>query len=303
MDVRRWVQKVKRSIAQRVEASEREIAKEFAAAIRELTLIINDYFLKYEQDGKLTLEEMNRYNRLNQMFADFDAILKARYKRIYNAIYDALGFTYSQSWNMTAWQIETSAAADLGFSTATNEQLDAAINGAYALVPLVEVVEYQRSSALYNLKREMRTGLDKGETYKSIASRIAPFIQGNQNRAITTARTEGHRVMEQGGLQAAKKANDVGVVMVKEWNSSRDERVRKNSKANHRKLDGVKIPVDDLFQGISGKGAAPGQMGSAAEDVNCRCFLTYEVVKLDPGKYNKQEEQAFDAWESLKRAG
>lgn len=302
MDFRKAINKVRRSVAQRVAQGEREIAKHFAGAMKEIILLLESYFRKYERGGVLSMDEMNRYNRLNDMFKEFDGILKARYSAAYDSIYAALGFTYAQHWNLTAWQIETAAAANLGYSTASKLQIEAAINGAYAFVPLSETIEHQRAVAAYNFKREVRTALQKGETYKTLADRVEPLLTGGRERAIATARTEAHRVQEQGGLHAAQKADEIGIVMVKQWNSSRDERVRHTKKANHRKLDGVQIPVTEDFKGISGSGPAPGQMGSASEDINCRCFLTYEVVKLDPGKYNKQEEQAFDAWEKLKRA-
>ena len=45
-------------------------------------------------------------------------------------------------------------------------------------------------------------------------------------------------------------------------------------------MDGVEIPLNEDFKLPSGaSGPAPGKMGVAGEDINCRCFLTYRMEK------------------------
>ena len=62
---------------------------------------------------------------------------------------------------------------------------------------------------------------------------------------------------------------------MKEWVSSRDERIRDGKDASHVEMDGQVVAVDEDFNDpISGaSGPAPGQMGDPADDINCRCVM------------------------------
>ena len=74
----------------------------------------------------------------------------------------------------------------------------------------------------------------------------------------------------------------------------KDERVRPNSvrktkkgwkhtsngQYKHVKMEGQSVPVNEPFQLPSGATAmSPGMSGVAGEDINCRCFVSYEVRK------------------------
>lgn len=86
-------------------------------------------------------------------------------------------------------------------------------------------------------------------------------------------------VFEDGEVIAAKTGQELpSLRMYKEWRSMRDQRVRKNNKANHRKMDGVSIPVKERFD--LGRGVTtdvPGNSGDPANDIRCRCILIYDL--------------------------
>ena len=86
-------------------------------------------------------------------------------------------------------------------------------------------------------------------------------------------------VFEDGEAIAAKTGQKLPSLRIyKEWRSMRDQRVRKNNKANHRKMDGVSIPVKERFD--LGRGVTtdvPGNSGDPANDVRCRCILIYDL--------------------------
>ena len=66
--------------------------------------------------------------------------------------------------------------------------------------------------------------------------------------------------------------------MYKTWRSMRDERVRQTPKANHRKMDGVSIPVKERFDlGHGVTTDVPGNSGDPANDARCRCILIYDL--------------------------
>lgn len=63
---------------------------------------------------------------------------------------------------------------------------------------------------------------------------------GKANRIV---RTESHRLIESAKRESVEYANESGVIMVKEWNSLEDGRVRQKHKADHRIINGKKLLV------------------------------------------------------------
>ena len=127
-----------------------------------------------------------------------------------------------------------------------------------------------------------------------MAGRIKQSVDGSYKKAIRISRTETHRVREAGNLDAARSVQEalssgnVPLQMMKVWKTMKDERVRpakqkgRNKQYDHRKMDGVAVKIDEEFILPSGaKTMAPGQSGVAGEDINCRCYLSYELRKVD----------------------
>jgi hypothetical protein len=65
--------------------------------------------------------------------------------------------------------------------------------------------------------------------------------------------------------------------MKKVWTSTLDDKTRDT----HQALDGEVVGMDEDFISPSGaRGSAPGLLGDASEDINCRCSLRYEVMGM-----------------------
>ena len=142
------------------------------------------------------------------------------------------------------------------------------------------------SGGLYNRMGEDVTGLKKviasevsrgiatGMTYDQVARNISHKMVGTGYKeggamasAMRIARTEGHRIQCQAGMDACYKAKEMGADVVKQWDSTLDGRTRDS----HRKVDGEVRELDDKF---SNGLMFPGDpSGKAAEVVNCRCAL------------------------------
>ena len=169
---------------------------------------------------------------------------------------------------------------------------------------LADRLEKKRGEIIYGIKQSVGVGLSQGDRYDTMTRRIAETLAGADGaggyygKAVRIARTEAHRVREAGNNDAAaalqEKAAPAGYQMLKRWNTMKDERVRPNRRYktkhgwksgkpgfyNHVAMDGVEIPLDEDFKLPSGaSGPAPGKMGVAGEDINCRCFLTYRMEK------------------------
>ena len=174
-----------------------------------------------------------------------------------------------------------------GVRGVTPEIVKRAVENPVAGLTLNDILEKKRKEVIYEIKQQIGIGLTNGDRYSTMAKRIAERVDMDYRKAMTIVRTESHRVQEAGYHDSATELNktlDAGTTtkrLQKTWRTMRDERVRKTSKANHRKLDGVSIPIDEKFDlGHGVKAEAPSQSGDPHNDINCRCYLSYDLVDV-----------------------
>lgn len=167
-------------------------------------------------------------------------------------------------------------------------QTDSKISkGLYAR--LGEDVSYLKRS----IKAELSRGIANGSTWNQIAGHIAngmnsPFNK-SINNAIRIARTEGHRIQQRSALDAQYRAKEKGADVLKQWDSTLDNRTR----LHHRQLDGQIRELDEPFEVDGLKASAPGYFGKASEDCNCRCCLLQRARwALDQDELDTLKERA-----------
>lgn len=146
------------------------------------------------------------------------------------------------------------------------------------------------------LKESLQEGLDAGDGVDELADRVRAELSANPARAEVIARTETLGALSGGALEAAKQS---GVVKGKAWLASLDGRERDTHGRAHVYYQANPIPLDANFEVGSGAGPAPGQIGVAEEDIQCRCTMTWEIDEGDdPEKaaIRKEAASALVAW-------
>ena len=134
------------------------------------------------------------------------------------------------------------------------------------------VNETTRSSIVQALD----AGLGEGESVDQIAKRIAEVFGKRKRDTRRIARTEMAGAVSEAQAQGYKQT---GVVEKKQWNDSQDgDEVRES----HR-INGTSVGLDEDFTLANGsQGSAPGSPDfSAADRINCRCFLTPQFFDED----------------------
>lgn len=92
---------------------------------------------------------------------------------------------------------------------------------------------------------------------------------GTADDVVRIVETEAHRDANAGAYDTAVASGATKKV----WHTMMDDRVRDS----HYWLEGVSAPIDGEFYNWRGeKTMYPGQWGIAEEDINCRCWLTYQ---------------------------
>lgn len=288
---------INRRIGQKVNKGEREVARRYAKALTEIRAMMAEQYEKYEINGELSYREMLKHDRLKKFMREVNFLLRTNYGDIYKIINELLGDSYVEGYYMTAWAVETSSKTKIGYSTVRPETLAAMLDNPIAGLTLTERLELYRTQIIYNIQQQVTQGLQKNEPYSKMAKRLKKSLEGDAVKAMRIVRTEGHRVQESAKHDAVEHANNSGVVMVKTWNTMEDSRVRRE-KADHKRLNNKTIPIDEEFSDGLGEGKTPGQLGEAGSDINCRCFLTYSIEKIEKRKYNEIEEYTFERWKS-----
>lgn len=136
---------------------------------------------------------------------------------------------------------------------------------------------------------QVSRGISTGMTFEQVAQQLAGVTNIGFNNAVRIARTEGHRIQCQSGMDACYKAKDKGADVVKQWDSTLDSATRES----HVAVDGEIKELDEKF---SNGLMFPGDpSGGAAEVVNCRCALLQRARWALTEKVNPDTGEVY--WE------
>lgn len=155
--------------------------------------------------------------------------------------------------------------------------------------PLYEALGYNVEQLKKIIAGEISRGIANGYMYAEIARNIRNYGRVYMNKAITIARTEGHRIQEEARDEARHKAKEAGADIVKQWDSTLDKRTR----PTHQKLDGQIRELDEPFEVNGMKAMYPSGFGKAKEDINCRCVCLQRAKwALDEEELNTLKDRA-----------
>lgn len=292
-----------RRIAEHREAGvEKEIRKLYKAMAKDLQAFMSDTYLQYAQDDKLAYGMLQKAGYDARFLQEIEQRLNlstpAAAKKIKKLVEDTYEAAYKEMVKGVASQIPLDEAF-MESVAITPEQIKRAVENPVSGLTLSDTLEKNRKDIIYNIKQTIGVGLMNGDRYTTMSKRIAEHLDGDYKKAIRITRTETHRVLEAGNFDAAVKVDEelqngtTGFRMVKTWKTMKDERVRpqrarKTKKgwkhsmgngANHMKMHGQIVLADEKFDlGGGVKADAPGNSGDAGNDINCRCYASYEMM-------------------------
>lgn len=144
-----------------------------------------------------------------------------------------------------------------------------------------------------NIRSEVSRGIANGSTWNQTASNLAMGMKSPLNKAynnaVRIARTEGHRIQNQAQTNTLNKAKAKGADVVKQWDSTLDDKTRDS----HKALDGQIREIDEPFEVNGLTAMQPGGFGNPAEDCNCRCCMLQRAKwALDESELKELQERA-----------
>lgn len=298
---------IKRIAQHRVELTDEKIKALYEQLAKDLDAFLASGYKKYsDKDGRLYLsyldEHRQRASFLQAVVDNVDNIAP----QIKDYMQDLINDTYEECYKGMAQSLKSSATsaelAELVDDIDVNPQtLEAALNNNISKLTLPQVMEAHRAQIIYQIQRELTTGLLNGDRYEKMSSRISERVGVSRSKAMNITRTETHRNVESGFMDCAEHLQEglegSGFIYAATWRTMKDEKVRpqvrrktkhgwkttysKNG-ANHMKMEGQTVKVGELFNlGNGVKAKAPSLSGVAAHDCNCRCFVEYNLMTVE----------------------
>ena len=301
--------------------AEREIRKIYKALLKDLKQFLGVEYADYAQDDKLTYEVLRAKGEYARFLEEVEIRINNFTPRAASEIRNTVEDTYKAAYQGMVTAVERSnGAAKLhenleGIRAITPEIVKRAVENPISGLTLDDTLEKNRREVIYDIKQQIGIGLSQGDRMSTMARRITDRIDIDYRKATRIVRTEAHRVREAGYHDCATEIDDVlsssdavNMVMTKTWRTMKDEAVRpqrrarkgKNGKVsskrktlggpNHMKMEGKTVAVKEKFDlGGGVKTDAPGQSGVAGHDINCRCYLEYDLMTRE--EFEKRSEK------------
>lgn len=260
--------RLQKHIERLTKARETTIARNHKKVLDDLRNRLGRLYELYEIDGQLTYDEMLKYNRLQKLDKEVATLINELYKYNTNLIRGHLrGVTEETYTNILDIVNQATGRRIKGILNPLD--ITKTINKDMAGLTWPERIGKHRSDVIWNIQKEIKQGLTQGDTYGTMTKRLKKELEASTGKANTIVRTESHRVHAQAKEDSFDTIEKAGVQFKEQWLSSKDERVR----SLHEALDGVTIDRGEMFVSPSGAmGPGPGLMGSAEDDINCRCI-------------------------------
>lgn len=293
-----------RRISEHREAgAEKEIRKLYKEMLKDLQQFVSDVYMQYSKNDTLTYAMLQEAGYNARFLEEIEHRLNISTPKAAQKVQTLVEETYKLAYDgMVDGVVRASGGVDAAFAESvaiTPEQIKRAVENPVSGLTLKDTLEKHRKDIIYSIKQTVGVGLMNGERYTTMARRIAEQVDGDYKKAIRIARTETHRVREGGNTDAAQSVDKelqngtTGMRMCKTWRTMKDERVRPQRRrrgkkgwstkmgrgANHMILDGQTVLADEDFDLQDGNTApAPGSSGVAGHDINCRCYVSYEMM-------------------------
>lgn len=284
-DLREEFENLQKEIDRLANSAESEIAKEYAKGLEKLRDIIRKKFDDYSIAGELRYSELAKYDRKKKLDKELRDAVNKLHVEASKATRNTLRSVYRNSYSNTMDMVSSVAGKTIR-GEIKREVIQEALQNPVSGLTLNKRLRKNRREIITKIQETIGQGLTRGESYSQMSDRLKDTLEGDIKKANRIVRTETHRVMEQSKKESLDHADKQGVTMKKYWLNSDDERVRKKGQGNHTgmgqrysKENTIPYGEDFVNEETGGEGPAPGLMGTARDDCNCRCLSSVIVVE------------------------
>ena len=220
----------------------------------------------------ISLASASKFDRLSKLQTAVKSELTTLGVSVKATTVNASSTAFKEAYYRTAFTLETEGQIKLGFSVLPTDTIAKAVQAPIGGLTLNETLAANRAKVLIDVRRAITQGLIQGESFPKMAASLKGVLEKDAGKAMRVVRTEVHRVNNQATMDAGLHAQAKGLEMKKMWVATLDDRTRDA----HGALDGVTIELKENFTSDNGgSGMDPGNLGTAEDDINCRCTMVY----------------------------
>lgn len=280
---------------------EQNVRRHYKDLMKDLQEFLGVEYAQLAQDDKLTYEILHSKGQYARFIEEVERRTDKFSKQAAEEIRNTVQVTYKKCFEGMVDAVEKSDTYEQlkinlkGLRAATPDIIKNAVSNTF----MEDALEKNHKTVIYDIKQQIGVGLSQGDRMSTMARRISEQLDKDYKKSIQIARTECHRIREAGYQDSSERISqtlkdvDSDYVMTKTWKTMQDLSVRpyrmkgkKGSKTfvkgkgpDHTKMHGVTVLVDDFFELDPGvKAKAPGQSGVAGHDINCRCYLSRDLM-------------------------
>ncbi len=275
---------------------EKQIAKEYAGALKEIRATMAEFYAKYP----MTYQEMSKYKRMEKLQGELKVIVNNLNRRLERDVGNGLEDIYTHSHNILGYALENNYSFD--YAMPPQRAIVEAINNPIMGQTVTNALRDNRDYMARQINQTITRGLIRGDSYRDMARELRGTMESNLNRnALRIVRTEAHKVQSIAQQDSYDYAESLGIKGKKVWVASLDSRTRDD----HAMMDGVEADEDGIFtfpDGVTTEG--PGLSGEPHQDINCRCttiFIIDDMPELRREKGGIREYRTYQEWAKEKQ--
>lgn len=272
--------------------------------VYERALVAIDKKIELLSANKMTQSKIYQKQYQEALKKQIEAILAMMNSEQYDVIQEYLKECYEDAFIGTLYDLQ-GQGIPLMFPINQEEVAQAIQHDTKLKKPLYEALGYNVEQLKKTIASEISRGIASSMMYAEIARNIRQYGGVSMSKALTIARTEGHRITEQARDKARHRAKEAGADVVKQWDSTLDSRTR----PTHQKLDGQIRGLEEPFEVNGHKAQYPGGFGIAKEDINCRCVALqrarwaldeaeFEILKKRAEFFGLDKTKDFDDYKA-----
>lgn len=311
-----------------LEDIEKRLRKEYRQATKEVEQKLDDYFAAFRRKdekkralldaGEITQKEYNdwRYGQMcvGKRWEDMRDKLAADLSKtdvIARNIADGyMPEVYAVNHNFATYQIETGARLDTSYTLYDAQSVERLVRDNPDVLPQIgrttqELIDkgVLKKWNMKNIQSTAIQGILQGESIPKLAKRMANDVgASNYKDCVRHARTMVTATQNAGRDDGFKRANDMGIDVVREWVAVLDGRTRHE----HRLLDGQRRKVGEPFEVEGEKIMYPADPTAPYHLImNCRCTLIGQIKGFERNTQAYREDKdldgmTYDEWKQAK---
>lgn len=270
---------VQRALGALESQTEKRILLAYAQSLKDIRTEMGRLYEKVKTpDGKLTLAEMTKYNRLNTLEKNIAEIMKESNKIVLSEIRRLGPEMYNESYFRYGWAFDQNSGVSISWGTVQPDVLKAIADNPLALIAedTLPIVTRNR------IRTGIAQGLLQGKSFPQMMRGVRAAMANNTYEAMRIARTEGQRAQTDGTASLYERAFEQGVRGLEIWDATLDG----DTRPSHRALDGQPRPETGYWT-VMHEGelvSTPGPLlaGPPSFVIQCRCRLRFEVEGYSP---------------------